>query len=544
MVDRTTRAGQDDGYKKMVESYEEAIQISFYGERGDVSKAYQGSSDNEGHSQQIFTDPFEEMAAGEYLKPPTDPKTWAAAMEMNTRLFKCIHIYARNTVGLGWEIQPIQPGGHKKEVPGSFDAEKERALNLFIRPNPKMPFNKVMELIKIDEEATGNGYMEVVRNNSGDIEQLWHIPSVTVRVRNPRRITWMKADGHPGFVQIRGNKKRYFKEFGDENVVNAKTGDQAAGGLPIDDRATEIIQFMIYAPRSTWYGMPRYVPASPAITGNRLAAIRNVTFFENDAVPRMIIAVSGGTLSASSTKSIENFVRRGAKGVQKAHRVMVLQTDKRRIGTMDAKAQINVIPLTVGMSEDASFMGYRRANDEEVREAFGIGRAFFTMDDVNRASATESRRITNEQEFEPDRIEKDYIINEDIMRSEPINATASEFRFRRPKRADPSEQAEIDRIYATLGAITPNELRKQIGLPPYPDEYVFANKPFNIALMELQLGLALAIDGTGQKLPEAAKKVIESVVGDIGKLQEQFHKHVERKDGGLARIEGVVSGKS
>ena len=108
----TTRAGQDDGYTKMVQSYEEAIQVSFFGGTGEVSKAYQGSpdKDNEAHSQQIFTDPFDEMAAGEYLKPPTDPKTWAAAMEMNTRLFKCIHIYARNTVGLGWEFSLFSPG--------------------------------------------------------------------------------------------------------------------------------------------------------------------------------------------------------------------------------------------------------------------------------------------------------------------------------------------------------------------------------------------------------------------------------------------------
>jgi hypothetical protein len=207
---------------------------------------------------------------------------------------------------------------------------------------------------------------------------------------------------------------------------------------------------------------------------------------------------------------------------------------------MDAKASINVIPLTVGMSEDASFMGYRRANDEEIREAFGIGRAFFTMDDVNRASATESRRITNEQEFEPDRIEKDYIINEDIMRSEPIEAKVSAFRFKRPHRADPGEQAEIDKVYATLGAITPNELRKQIGLPPYPDTYAFANKPFNIALMELQLGLALAIEGGGQKLPEQAKKVIEGVIGNIEKLKKQFESHVESQKKSFLSPVGVV----
>jgi PBSX family phage portal protein len=519
----------DDGFHKIVDEYEEVIKVSFFGEK-----------EAEGKSQQIFTDPFQEMAEGEYLSPPTNPNTWAAALEQSTRLNKCVRTFARNTVGLGWEIVPTitvteeTSDAEKKRI----REESERLVALFTKPNRKMPFTKVMELMKVDEEATGNGYLEVVRNNAGEIEQIWHMPATTVRVRNPKKVPWMEANGHPGYIQIRGQAKRYFKEFGDETVVDAKTGEKAKGPLPIERRATEIIQFMIYAPRSTWYGIPRYIAASPAIAGNRLAALRNVRFFENDAVPRMIIAVTGGGLTTASVKSIENFVRRGGKGVEKAHRIMVLQTERRRIGTADSKAGINVIPLTVGMQEDASFMAYRLANDEEVRQAFGIGKAFFTTDDVNRASMGESRRITNEQEFEPDRVEKEYIMNETVVADESVGAEMVALRFKRPRSADPLEKAQVEKIYASLGALTPNELRKSIGLEPYPDHYIFGDKPYSLALMELQIGLALAIEGKGVKFPEPAQKMMQGMLGDLEKLMEQVKKQYEGRESDLLEVGG------
>jgi PBSX family phage portal protein len=524
----------DDGFQKLVGEYEEVIKVSFFGGREEEREK------TEGKSQQIFSDPFEEMASGEYLIPPTNPTTWAAAMEQNTRLNKCVKTFARNTVGLGWEIVPIisvneqTPKGIREQI----QTETIRLTRLFTKPNRKMPFTKVMELMKVDEEATGNGFLEIVRNNAGQIEQIWHIPATTVRVRNPKRVPWMEPDGHPGYIQIRGQIKRYFKEFGDATVINAKTGEKASGALPIQERATEIIHFLVYAPRSTWYGIPRYIAASPAIAGNRLAALRNVRFFENDAVPRLIITVTGGGLTQASVKSIENFIRRGGKGVENAHRIMVLQTERRRIGTADSKAGINVVPLTVGTQDDASFMQYRVANDEEVREAFGIGKAFFTTDDVNRASMGESRRITNEQEFEPDRVEKEYVMNETVVADESVGAETVALRFKRPRSADPLEKAQVEQIYASLGALTPNELRKSIGLEPYPDMYVFANKPYSLALIELQIGLALAIENKGMKFPEPAQKIMQGMLGDLEKLMENVKRMYDGKEDRILEVAG------
>jgi PBSX family phage portal protein len=438
---------------------------------------------------------------------------WAAAMERNTRLNRAIHTYARNAVGLGWEIVPAIDVTAETSEDQRKQIQEERAKleALFRHPNHEMPFTSLMCLVKVDEEATGNGYMEVTRNNAGEIDGLYHAPSHTIR---------LLRGGH-GFVQIRGSAKRYFRRFGDERVMDAQTAEFVEGrGLPIDRRATELIHFRIYSPRSSFYGIPRFVAAAPAIAGNRLAAQRNVAFFENDAVGRLAITVSGGRLTPDSIEMIRDFLRQG-KGVENAHRVMILQSESKKIGLgNDAKTQINVIPLTVGVTEDASFLGYRKANDEEIREAFGIAKVFFTSDDVNRASAAVSRQITNEQEFEPDRIDKEFRINHTIVQAAPFHAELVEFRFARPTLSDPLDRARVDEIYARGGALTPNDLRSNLGLAPFSKDFAFANKPLAVALLELQAGLAAA---------PAAEPPTGDLIDRLLKIREELGRRVLRR---------------
>jgi PBSX family phage portal protein len=483
-----------------------------------------GGSDRKSQSRQITEDPFNQMAAGEFIPPRFNPNTWAQALEQNTRLARCIRSFARNTVGLGWHIEPMHPiTKQTPETDKSIVVEQgEKLRALFSYPNEKMPLSEIFYLMKVDEEATGNGYIEIVRNNRGDINRLYHVPATTMRVRSMK-----KVEGRTqvyGFVQIRGNQKRYFKEFGDKRVMDAISGDWYSGNssLPPDQRASEILHFKVYDPLSSFYGSPRYVPASAAISGNRMAAIRNVSFFENDAVPRMALLVSGGRLTQESQQQIEDFVRGKARGPDQAHRVMIIQVEPTKVGFQQQnKTMVELRPLTVGVTEDASFQTYRSANDEEVREIFGLAPVFFSTENVNKASAAVSREITNEQEFEPDRLEKEYQINQTIvmdllcsmMGNDPKTPDDADemqalrkkirvqFRFSRMTLTDPLDQARMDHIYAALGAITPNELRERLNRPPYPNDYFFGDKPLAVALAELSAGLALAITLKDEQKP-------------------------------------------
>jgi len=263
--------------------------------------------------------------------------------------------------------------------------------------------------------------------------------------------------------------------------------------------------------------MPRYVSASPAITGNRLAAIRNVSFFENDAVPRMAVLVSGGKLTAESVQSIEDFMRTKNRGPAEAHRVMVIQVEPQRVGFQQTtKTKVDLQPLTVGVTEDASFQTYRQANDDEIREVFGIAPVFFVSEGVNRATAAVSRQITNEQEFEPDRLAKEFMLNQTIMDDLIEGDRRIQFRFERLQLTDPLDKARMDQMYASLGAVTPNELREGIGKPKFPKTYLFADKPLQIVTQEISRGLAVPI--AGEKMPED-KQMEQQAAAEQGQAQ-------------------------
>lgn len=510
------------------EGMDDLIKVLLVGKDGSFEA--QGKKKEDGDNEKVKSgqiDEFEKLASGEFVPPTFNPLIWAQAWRQSTRLSRCIRTFARNTVGLGWHIEPVHP-----VTPETPDKEKkiieeqtQRLREFFSYPNENLPLTEIFYLAKVDEEATGTGYIEIVRDNSGRIMKVYHAPATTMR----RRIL---TDGGEktvyGYIQIRGNRKRYFKEFGDPRVMDAKTGKWYAGKvpLPIADRATEVLQFAIYDPISSYYGAPRYVSAATAIAGNRQAAIRNVAFFENDAVPRMALLVSGGRLTGDSMQQIEDFVRGKGRGPDQSHRVMIVQVEPAKIGFQQQnKTMIELKPLTVGVTEDQSFGAYRKDNDEEIREAFGLAQIFFQAEGANRANAQVAREITNEQELEPDRLMKEYVINQTILTDillyhmkptwredtendeEQLEEMRKEirvrFRFARLTLTDPLDSARMDQIYASLGAMTPNELRESLGKPPYPKDYFFADKPISIALAELTAGLALAIaQKDEEKFPE------------------------------------------
>lgn len=446
------------------------------------------SIDREIAESKQLEDEFEHLySSGDIVEPPYNPLLWASLMEKNTRLGKLIRTYAQNTVGRGYKIIPIKPF-----TKDTTEEEKEEVLRqielvdrVFRKPNKKMPFTTVMKLAKIDEEATGNGYIEIARNEAGKIRGIYHIPSHTVRVRR----------NGLGYVQIRNGKRVYFKPMGADFDIDKDTGEKyPLNSLPYNRRANEIIHFAIYSPRSSYYGVPRYTGAAFAIAGNQLASRRNLAFFKNDATPRLVITVSNGQLTPDSVEEIKNFIESLGRGPENSHRVMVIQAKSKMTGPdIQPNTKIEVTPLTVGVTDDGSFLEYRKANDEELREAFGIGRIFLGDEASNKATAYISRNITNEQEFLPDIEEKEYIINsyivEAILADEgiPPEDIKIKFEFEKPKSTDSVQDAEIFVRYLQGGGITPNDIRHQLGLPEFKEDW--ADKPIQIALIEYQMGL-------------------------------------------------------
>ena len=149
----------------------------------------------EKESVQLPPDAFDTaVKEGVIVKPLYDPLVWALLLEQNTRLRRTIESMALNTVGLGYLLPPkVDEEKYVEQYQTQIEAERNRVRELLDNPNDEDPLAELMKKIKVDEESTGIGYMEISRDGKGLPDGLYHAPAHTMRVL---------ADG-TGYVQIR-----------------------------------------------------------------------------------------------------------------------------------------------------------------------------------------------------------------------------------------------------------------------------------------------------------------------------------------------------
>lgn len=444
------------------------------------------------------------------------PDHLAALATVNGRLAACIDRMAKNVVGQGWELVPAT-----KEIPADdteFLVERERIREFLRRPNPRMPFSELLRIVKMDEEATGNGYIEVTRNLAGDIAGLFHVPSATVRIRR----------GGKGFVQIRGGVKRFFRCFGDEVVMDSRNGktidDDGVGEIPFEHQASEILHLSIYSPASSYYGLPRHLPASLGVATNREIGKYNLAFFANDGTPRGILQAIGFKPGDELTREVRTFFA-GGKGAENSHRVLMLFTPKKLAGT-EGEPRFHWDSVGMDGPEEGSFLALRQENDEEIRELYGIGKIYLRPNDVNRASAEVEAQLTNSQTLEPDRVRIEFLLNETILRD--MGAEKCRLAFTRPKLSDDLERAKVDDIHAKHGGLTPADMRVRAGEEPYPDdeEHRWARRPLQVQDADDGTDLEGELDGSdGQE----EKAVSSRLVRNLLRLRRKVERSIRRE---------------
>jgi PBSX family phage portal protein len=428
------------------------------------------------------------------LVPPFSLDDWASAPEISTRLSSCIFIRSRNTAGLGYTLVPKEKYLRKIEKTKSgmteeekkvievlqkeIEKEKELVEDFLDSPNPAKSFSRILTSVIADQEAIGNGYLEVKRSLVPKDKRkpiyLNRVVGHTVRIR---------ADGM-GYVQKLDNGTfKYYKNWDDDRVVDYSNGKEAKGLLIPEKHATELIHFNIDSFRDTAYGVPRYLSCGPCIAGNRFASERNAAFFENDATPRMAIIVQGNyRLSKQSQEDIKEFLSRKAKGSDNSGRIMVIQAASKEGGLEQENVKIQFEKLTIGTTEDAAFLKYQEKNDREISEAFNLHPVFFEKD-ASRASANVGRSITNEQTLEPDIVDYEYLLNNTIIKA--FGVEHIKIKLNRPMPVDSETKATIIQRLIRSGGITPNDIREFLGKPRFTE--VWADYPLTLALQQLKV---------------------------------------------------------
>lgn len=177
----------------------------------------------------------------------------------------CIHTKKESCVGLGFVDEEVQ--------------EK-------LDPYCEIAFADVLGDAAEDFFNCGNGYIEVVRDDAGNIRGLHHIRSHNVYV-------YIEDESLQRHYEVAGNAldgfagSKHFAQFGD---LERFRGTQWGQG---QKRVSEVIHFRRPTSLSRWYGFPDWLAATASIELVQALTQHQFDFFMNRGVPEFILSVMG-----------------------------------------------------------------------------------------------------------------------------------------------------------------------------------------------------------------------------------------------------------
>ncbi|RLF61810.1 MAG: hypothetical protein DRN37_00165, partial [Thermoplasmata archaeon] len=300
-------------------------------------------------------------------------------------LQSCVDTMQKNVDGFGYDLQFLGDDVKEKDSPEA-QAEFQRAKDFFDQANENQSWTTIRKLAREDYEVIGNSAFELVRNLRGELVLVYHLPFKRIRVcslqgreirvpvtlrRNGKDITVKIKRKFRRYAQIsvEGKRIRWFKEYGDPRHLDAKTGEYTNTKPKMP--ATELLHFKQSFGGKT-YGLPRWIGAVPQVLGRRSASYINNDLFENQGIPPLAIMVSGGVLTDESLADLEEIMR-GARGVDKWNRVLILESNVEGLG-LDEKgnAKIELKDLSRYRKEDQMFGKYTKDAAEDVRHTFRL----------------------------------------------------------------------------------------------------------------------------------------------------------------------------
>lgn len=482
--------------------------------RGAVFNIQRG---NDSTSRQVqYTDDWSILQGSpgsRLLAPPFSPHRLFEILEMSNIAPQCIEAYVINTVGTGWEVEPVVRG---TVMNGTEEVELKTHIE---HANSEQSLMTVMKAVISHREAVGYGFMEVIRNRFGD-PSLWrHASSLFTRLtekdeqevlveytiqRGRRLVDVREYRRFRRFVQVVGSQTTWFKEFGDPRPMNRVTGLYShEPGYRAGMEATEIFHFKI---GEGIYGTPRWINQIPSILGSREAEEVNLNYFKDNTIPPVLLTVSGGRLTRQSYAEIQKMVQQSsARDVQ--NRVTLLEA----VGiaeTMDENAtpvQMKVEKLTDSRQSDGLWQKYDEANQNKVRSCWRLPPIVLGLSaEQNFANAQVSTFVAESQVFGPDRDAIDEQLNCHLVNGpNGLGFRSVRLKGRVPSINSPETVIKTLTALNVMGAVTPRSAQMvanqvlQTELPAYPAKGEDGYEPW----MDLPIAMSVRKpnEGTGEK---------------------------------------------
>ena len=372
------------------------------------------------------------------INPPYPPEVLLTLHESNPIFWSCVNQLAIDVAGLGWNLQ-------LRENQKDNEKEKER-LNEFLKTSGKEEsFRNIIKQALIDWGSIGYFGLEVVRNNAGEVSNVYYLPAHTLRVH----------ESNEKYAQIRNNKKVWFKKFGIEEDINSETG-KPEGVIP-ENKAHELIFYKNFYPKSNYYGVTNAISAIGDIVGMIGLRDYNLAFFENYGIPAGLITLKGDW-EEGADKKIAQFLNKEAKGNSNAHKTLVL--------TQPEGCDFEYEKLSVEV-KDGSFKVYGQTSREDIMIAFSMPAERIGVRIVGKLGgnvAEEATKIYIQSVVEPLQTDMEDIINDNLL-----NSGIYEFKFTNIDTRDIDVLIKQHGFQIERGTMTPNESRNILGRKPYQD---------------------------------------------------------------------------
>jgi len=429
--------------------------------------------------------------------------------------YRCINQKVSDVVGQGYLIT-----SGNSEVDEAQKENIEKIEALFKSPNSSNEtFSEILKKFWNDYEALGQAYLEISMDKEKIPVALWHAPAQTMRI----------CVGDTFYVQIINNKKKYFRKFG----ITDKQTEKGISDLNI--QAGELSEHFVfsmhnYSPKDVNYGVPDYYPVMSSILLDKYRGDFNISFFENNAVPRYAVIVTGADIKGDVENAIKAYFQSHIKG--QAHKTLVISVG-------DKEVTIKFEKLAVEMQE-SSFRLLHQDALYDICLAHGVPPRWVGIAEKgslggSKESESQSRNyktnyIDPNQRLLAGKL-TDVIIRQGF-KIEEINIMFSEIDI-----TDVLADAKVGDTYLKNGALSINEFRtmylslKKLDTPS-ADKHIIYSKGQAIMLEDLDSGAQELIERKAVKEEENKlfKYFTNRIANEFGSKLNELKDELEKQE--------------
>ena len=453
-----------------------------------------------GESQELDDKKWEGISG--VIEAPYPILNLCSLWENSSELGQCIDAMVTNIDSFGHRLIEVKMSEEETKVNAKEILEEKSRVSTFLKHiNYDENLTKLRKGTRKNIESCGNAFWEFIPyKNKPGVSAINRLKPHTVK---PKKLDGASVqvelkfyneftkqiESRPmrkkfrRFIQIVGNKKTYFKEYGDPRVISSEDGKVIKGEKNIKEAkkkgviANSIYHHKIESDRTPW-GIPRYIGNLFSIYGSRSADEINFITFNNNNIPSMIVMISNGQMTQESVDRTQEFIDSKIKGSDNMSSFLILEAEPAddtslHPGTM----KMEIKDLSNAQKEDQLFQNYDKNNAEKIRRAFRLPPIFVgKAEDYNRATAQASRNLADEQVFAPEREDFDIFMNKVLVaefdmkyhtfKSKSVNITAGE------------DMVKILSNGEKTGGVSPNLAREvlsevlNIDIPKYDPEKV------------------------------------------------------------------------